>query len=134
MGDLLSAASLLLAVVAVIYGLWYPEIEKALAVNVPAHRADRVQPRVIVRYALVHRAVPLALFSTVVSCVFLPDTASIISRSIAHLAGNGAVAVADYDAVATSLVLVTVVLAVLAVHLSRQAVRLRRLLTDIDGV
>lgn len=49
MSDLLSAASLLLAVVGVIYGLWYGEISIALETKLPSRnlaedRADALIP------------------------------------------------------------------------------------------
>jgi hypothetical protein len=47
-GDLLSGAGLLLALVGLLYSVWYDEMNRALAVPVARHRLDR-EPKLILQ-------------------------------------------------------------------------------------
>lgn len=132
MGDLLSAASVLLAVVAILYGLWYPQIEAALAVKPAVHKADRGEARRTVQETVVHRALPLTIFSATIALIFLPDATKIVIRSVTHTFRNGFSALRDYDAVTSSLVVVTLVLCGLAAYLGVQTNRMRQKLREID--
>jgi hypothetical protein len=127
-GDLLSAASLLLAVVAVLYGLWYPEIMAALEVVVPQHIEDRVGPRRRVSRALVDRAVPLLLGSVLLAAVFLPDVVTIVLISVRNFQIEGCSALRRYDAVRTSFCLVVTLALSLAAQFVWLVVRLLKLL------
>ena len=82
MGDILSAASLLLTIVTVFYALWYPELIKAIDKKVPTHREDRSGPLSEINKILLSRAIPLFLSSFVVSIIFMPDAIDIIVESI----------------------------------------------------
>ncbi len=83
MGDVLSAASLLLTIVTVLYALWYPELLKAISVKIPDHFEDRAAPLFEVKKVLFSRAVPLFLSSFIVSLIFVPDALNII-KEILH--------------------------------------------------
>lgn len=127
MGDLLSAASLLLAVVAVLYGLWYPELMAALAIKVPPHKEDRDEPHRRVSSSLFGRAVPLAAGSSVLALVFLPDAISILLISARNLGVDGLSALRRYDAVRTSFCLVVTFAISLGIHAISVVVRLIKL-------
>jgi hypothetical protein len=55
-GDVLAAASLLLAILAVLYSLWYSDISAALRVEIPTHLEDAGLQRRQVGEALKTRA------------------------------------------------------------------------------
>src|SRR5438874_1732771 len=110
MGDLLSAASLLLAVVAVIYGFWYPEITAALKITPALHKEDRAKDYERVRYLLKTRAIPLLFVSGLLTLVFVPDTLRITCSSAQNYRAKVFRGFSDYDAVATSFVFVTCLL------------------------
>ena len=126
MGDLLSAASLLLAIVSVIYGLWYNEIVTATETRVPPHIEDREAPRLVVHHVLIARAVPVTVGACLVAMVFLPDVVEIFAKSVKLLVTRGGTANLAYDAVATSLCLVEVFAITLAIHTVRLCVELRQ--------
>jgi hypothetical protein len=126
-GDLLSAASLLFAVVGVLYGLWYPEITEAQAIDIPEHGPNRVKPRRQVTSVLLGRALPLALASTLVALIFLPDVIVIAVGSIRRLQADGADAVRAYDAVQTSFCVVVLFTSAIALHSVARVWRLWKL-------
>lgn len=124
MDTLLSAASLLLAILGVMYGLWYPEISSALQVTPSRFSEDDRSREEKVRLTLYHRALPLAIFGIALVAVFLPDTVSIITHSVNRLTSDGWVTFTDYDAIKTSFVLVVTTFIGLTVHFLRFTSRL----------
>jgi hypothetical protein len=116
MSDKLSAASLLLAIVAVLYGMWYPQLTEALRTKVPEFSADRAKPRKEVAEVRKGRAFPLMVAAVGVGVVFLPDAVAIALQSLRIAASEGLGAVRDYDSVTTAFVLVEVVSLYFAIH------------------
>ena len=132
-GDILSAASLLLAILAVLYSLWYSDIASALRIAVPRHREDAAAERRQVGDALRTRALPLGIAAALLVLVFLPEAIHIstlwVSRASDHGLWN---AIRDYDPVSLSLVLVVIAMLALAAYtawLARQLWALRQKLT-----
>ena len=138
MSDLLSAASLLLAVLGVLYGLWYPEIIEALDVKVPDYPEDRKRPYRQVASVLYGRAIPLAVAALGVSLIFLPDALKIIGVSIQNFRLRGMAAVYDYHAVYTAFCFVVAMSIAIAVHLTIFSMKLghlcKRLSSDTKRV
>lgn len=116
--DLLSAESLLLAILAVIYGLWYPEIRETLRIEPKQHLEDSAEDRKTVLSVTRTKAVPLAAASLLVAGVFLPDVIEILVDSFQHMKSHEWPAAPKYDAVKTAFVLVTILTALLCVHFS----------------
>jgi len=79
-GDVIATASLLLAVIAAIFSLWYSEIEKAIGVDEPDHKGARLALRNEITPTVV-KAVPLAAVATLIAAVFLPRTIAISVHS-----------------------------------------------------
>jgi hypothetical protein len=132
--DLLSAASLLLAVVAVLFGLWYPAVANSLEIesNMPLTWEDGRRPRERLHDVKVTRAIPLAAAAGIVALIFLPESIRIVARSVLDFFRHGVFAFGDYDAVATSLVVVVVFGAVLAIYLLALVIRLSALERRLD--
>ena len=124
MSDLLSAASLLLAVLGVLYGLWYPEIIEALDTKIPTFIEDRERPYRQVTSVLYGRAIPLAVAALGVSLIFLPDALKITHLSIQNYISRGIEALTDYNAVQTSYCFVVALSGAIAVHLAYFSVKL----------
>jgi hypothetical protein len=133
LNDLLSAASLLLAVVGIFYGLWYPEIIKSLNKPVPLHDPDKDLPHKEISIVLFSKAVPLFISALFISFVFLPDTVKIFIDSLLTLITLGIVGyLASYDAVRTAFFLVEILAIAISIHSLTMVVRLiskRRKLT-----
>jgi hypothetical protein len=129
MSDLLSAASLLLAIIGVLNSLWYAEISAALALKLPRHAEDRQAPLLSIRSVLWAKSVPLALASLSVSLVFLPPSLMIAIESLKGYYKYGIAFLNNYDAIATSFVLVEVFATVIAAHSIVWACKLWKLST-----
>lgn len=80
MGDILSAASLLLTIVTVLYALWYPELIEGLKIEIPPFKEDRPGPLSKINEIIYSRALPLFMSSLLVSLVFIPDAVNILSE------------------------------------------------------
>jgi hypothetical protein len=117
MSDLLSAASLLLTVLGIVYGTWYTEIVNAIAIVIPGPVDDRVHVRRTVRAALYGKALPLALAATMLMVLFLPDALAIVRGGFSLLNALGCGAFREYNAVEAAFCLVVVFTGALAAYL-----------------
>ena len=133
MSDLLSAASLLLAIITVIYGLWYDAIVKALEIVPKDYKEDNAKHYQRVRLVRRSKAAPLMWISSLLTLVFLPDVLRISWLSGINYLRKGAAALCDYSAVTTSFVIVTCLLGVLAVHFIHLNWQLHQLLKRLDS-
>lgn len=131
MADVLSAASLLLTVLGVVYGTWYSEIIKALETAIPEHAANRVPVRQMVRTSLYAKAFPLALAATVLTLVFLPDAVTIVRAGVNAFETAGWDAFHEYNAVEAAFCLVVLLTGALAAYLIFLICRLKSKLREI---
>jgi hypothetical protein len=126
MSDLLAAASLLTAIVGVLYALWFAEIIEALNKEVPKHAANRIRPRMEVSAVWFSRALPLAVASGSVAATFLPPAVLLASESWQRFKTAGLPTATSYDPISTSLCLVEVFSLVLAFDCWIRLARLAR--------
>jgi len=126
MSDLLSSASLLLTLIALLYGLWYQEIVQAIDTDVPPQPKDFKAPYKRVRGVYWAKANPLLIATIVLTVVFAPESVKILVTSINEARNSGAAAIWEYDAVSTSLLLVNLGSAFFAVHLISLVWKLRQ--------
>lgn len=117
MGELIGAASLLLAAIGVLYSVWYPEIREAVDVHVPLHLDDAGPERERVAQALHHRARPLFWSAAILALLLIPDSIRILFGSVAHWSAAGWEALLDYEATQAALLAILVFLLVFTVHL-----------------
>ncbi|MNP16143.1 hypothetical protein D3C76_1085270 [compost metagenome] len=82
MSDLLSASSLLMAIAAILFSLWYADISKALEVEPKDYSEDNVAAKKTVTDILVSKALPVAIMALTVALIFLPDALKIIKKSL----------------------------------------------------
>lgn len=134
MSDLLSAATLLLTVVGVIYSLWYAEISSAIneGPKLPPrdHREDRRIPLKKLREVLHSKAVPLSVASLLVAIVFFPPSMSLAIRFARGCIQQGPSILSRYDAIATSFFTVEMFSLALAYFSLTRAVQLWKLTRD----
>jgi hypothetical protein len=116
MGDILSAASLLLAIVTVLYALWYQELTAAIEIEIPNHKEDRPKPLTKLNQILFSRAIPLFLSSVTVSVVFLPDAITIVTQVIDVLSSGDATDNFVYSSVKTAVCIVVIFSIGITVH------------------
>ena len=132
MADLLSAASLLLTVLGIVFGAWYPEIVKAIEAAVDEKYDDRGAVRRTVRTALYGKALPLALAATTLTALFFPDAKTIARDAYGSFMTLGWGAFDKYDAVEAAFCLVVALAGLLAIYLIFLACCLRAKLWRIN--
>lgn len=116
-GDILSAASLLLAVLAVLFSLWYSDIGSALRVEIPTHLEDAGPQRRQVSEAIKTRAAPLAAGAVVLLLVFLPEAVHLAIHWLRQANNHGLWhAIKSYDSVELSIVVVVLFMALLTAY------------------
>lgn len=122
MSDLLAADSLLLTILAVLYSVWYTEIDTELrrtADPLPKNNTDAYKR---MKRVFVQRALPLTVAALAVTAVFLPeaiDAAVPVVRRAVH--GHRP---AHYNAVSTAFFVVTLGTLGLALHLGVRSYKL----------
>lgn len=73
MKDILSAASLFLAFLGLIYSVWYPEISNTLKVEKTYFPEDNIENILKVKEILYHRAFPMTICSLLLSLILFPE-------------------------------------------------------------
>ncbi|WP_421225219.1 hypothetical protein [Aeromonas enteropelogenes] len=106
MSDLLSASSLLMATVTILFSLWYGEIVSILDKPKAKHAADNVGLLKEVKSVLFSKAILLALMSLSVTLIFAPNALMIMVESFALLKKQGLPTLETYSAVNTAFSLV----------------------------
>jgi hypothetical protein len=124
--DLVQAESLLVAGLAVVYGLWYPALLAARDRKLPPHDEDAAAPKSDIRQLYKARGIPLTVGAGLTTIAFLPPSVEVCVETSKLISEQGFGALDDYDAVSASLVLITLACALLAVHVGRLANSLRR--------
>jgi hypothetical protein len=128
--DLVQAASLLVAGLAVVYGLWYPDLRAAEKTELAGHPADQVARKLEIGSVYRRRALPLLAGSVLTTATFAYPALDLLASAIRRLWEERLHALGDYDAVEMSLVLVTAASAVLSWHVWRIAATLRGISRD----
>jgi len=131
MGDILSAASLLLTIVTVLYALWYQELMSALEIEVPTHREDRPAPLSRINSILYSRAVPLFVSSILVSVVFIPDVINILREVFrAWIQAGGDIP--SYSSVKTAICIVVAFSIAISFHVGSILLRLFKIKHEME--
>lgn len=116
MSDLLSASSLLMAIAAILFSLWYADISKALEIEPKNHSEDNVAAKKAVTAILLSKALPVAIMALTVTLIFLPDAIKITKQSLIIYVSNDFDLV-KYDAVRAAYCFVTLLSAVLSIYM-----------------
>lgn len=121
MSDLLSAASLFLAVIGLLYSVWYGEITKAIELSAPTHREDRGPVIRNVKTVYRTRALPLAVASMTLAIILTPDFVSVVWFSFRIFSDKGISAFILFDAVKTLFCAISITSICLSAHTLRLA-------------
>lgn len=114
MNELLTAASVLLAITGVLYALWHDDIVNATSIVMPTHKENRGEFEKNIKSVLWSRAIPLLLATFCIMLVYLPPSVGIIASSFRSYSSLGFENLKNYDPIATSFVLVEVFTSALA--------------------
>jgi NADH:ubiquinone oxidoreductase subunit 5 (subunit L)/multisubunit Na+/H+ antiporter MnhA subunit len=82
MGDILSATSLLLTIITVLYGLWSQEIKQATNIDLNIYGEDNSEQYHKVNYVLKYKSFPLLVASLLLTFIISPKALEIINSSI----------------------------------------------------
>jgi hypothetical protein len=127
MADPLAAASLVMAVIAMLYGAWSAEIDRAATLALRPLKADRVRlDRPGIRRALVSKALPL-WFGALTTLVIFAWRAIQVVRSIWDHPAD-----ATFDDVAAAFLVTQIVILLLVYTLGAQVLALRQKLADCE--
>jgi hypothetical protein len=134
MDHLMSSATLLLTVIGILFGVWYPEIAKILEEEIPRFREDRQDIRRRVKLVLNTKAYPLTISALLLALIFLPDSLKLCSVSAKALRALGWRAYWEkYDAISTTFVVANGMMFLFAVLMVYLTVRLVKKLKEIQS-
>jgi hypothetical protein len=111
-GDLLSAESLLLAIVSALLALWYGEIQSALQLEKRLRVEDRGPEIETLTRMLWRRALPLSVLAATAAAVFAPNSVQLVRRLRPLLHGD----LPSYDPIAVSVVAVNMGMALITLY------------------
>ena len=116
--EILSSISLLLATIALLYSSWQQDIRKARELKIPQHYIDGRVEHNFLKETLWKKAVPLCVATILITLTFLPEMVRVILLSLRNISCNGIIkSMHDYNAMETTLILVTVALFLFSSHL-----------------
>lgn len=124
MNDLLSAASLMLAILGILYGAWYPEIISMRHVEITDLPVQCKTSYRQVSAVLYGKVLPLCIVSSFMSIIFLPDTINILLFTLQELGVNGISYLRFYSAVNTAFFVVEVLLIVYSCYVINIMIKL----------
>jgi hypothetical protein len=131
--DLLTATSMLVGAVGLLYGTWHAEISDALHTEVRPKRLDRGLDRAVVLRAHNGRALPVAIAGWTLVLIFTPTTIGVLVAAVRHVFDEPTTFLRDYDPVPPAFIAVYLVAVVMAVAATVTVYRLRALLRRLDG-
>ena len=114
-----------MAIAAILFGLWYSEIAKALEIKPKPHREDNVAAHKIVKGVFFSKALPVAIMALSVAIIFIPDALKLVSESLAVYFDYGFKA--NYNAVKMAYCFVSLISTVLAFYMCALAISLWKL-------
>ena len=82
MSDILTSISTVITVIAILYSLWYQDIEKAIKEELPEHKDDQIEPKKRIKSTLINKAFPLFIVSFLFFILYIPESIDIIKQSI----------------------------------------------------
>ncbi|EMB21557.1 MULTISPECIES: hypothetical protein [Treponema] len=85
MSDILTSISTVITVIAILYSLWYQDIEKAIAEELPEHKDDQIEPKKRIKTTLINKAIPLFFVSFLFFIIYIPESIGIVKQSIASV-------------------------------------------------
>lgn len=135
MGDLLSSASLLVAIITVLYGLWNPAIKTVLNEPTPNYKSQCEKPLKELKSVLWNNAIPLTVASYTIVLVFAKDAITLIAHSFGSYINNGfGETLGNYNAVGTAFVLIVILILSIAIYLTSDCVKLIRKKRELRSV
>jgi hypothetical protein len=133
MSDLLSAASLFLAVLGMLYATWHSEIVTASSLPIPIQKLDRRPTIAKVRHALNNRAIPLAAGAFIVAGILTKSTLQIIGEALMVWSHPSILTGSSYDPVKALFCAIYGMMVYLAIDLAKMVSKLLEQLMRLTG-
>lgn len=115
MSDEIAVASLLMAILAILYGAWYPEIVKVINTETPRH--DKGIDLKIAQEIRNTKSLPLLFLSILTSIIFIPSLITIICDAISFHHEFSISAFKKYSVVKTAFCLVIISCIIISYHI-----------------
>lgn len=118
MDEVLPSASLILAVIALLFNSWKDEIQEARDLSVGLHYIDAEKDHKKVKEALWRRAFPLASSASIMVLIFLPEIVRIVTNSFEIIQSEGFIdSLNNYSAKAATFIFVFLLFIAFALYL-----------------
>lgn len=116
--DILSSASLILAVIALLFTIWQPDIQKAKDFDEESHYPDIKKNHEKLKQVLWGQAIPLAVGASLMMIIFLPESVNLIISSINIIVAMGFVnSLSTYNVILAAFLIVEIGFLFLMIHL-----------------
>ncbi|MFA7290420.1 MAG: hypothetical protein WC055_16210 [Melioribacteraceae bacterium] len=132
MSDILSALSLFLAVLGLLYSAWYSEINSAVNEVIPKFIQDRKPVKDRITSAYYNKSLPLSFSGILISFIILPDFLRILFEVYVEFNKNGLRAISNYDSVKALFCAIFFLQVVFSIHLFLLARKLNELIKKCD--
>jgi hypothetical protein len=133
MADVLSAMSLLVTMIALLYSVWYKEIQDEVELKPLRMSANRTGQIAGVKRTLRTRSLPLAAASMLLLLVLVPELMAVIQSALRAVSSGLSGSWPRYDTLAAVFLVAYSFLVGLAGLAVRQVLDLRRKLADLQG-
>ena len=130
MSDILTSISTVITVIAILYSLWYQDIEKEIEKDLPEHKDDQIEPKKRVKSVLFNKAVPLFVVSFIFFILYVPESIGIFQKSISAWISSSWV----YDSTKISIVFINILGLLITIILMVKCIMLHCCLIDIETI
>ena len=120
MSDILTSISTVITVIAILYSLWYQDIEKAIKEKLPEHKDDQEEPKKRVKSTLINKAIPLSIVSFLFFIIYIPESIVIIKQSIVAVQSSGW----NYNATVLSIIFINTLSLLISIILTIKCIKL----------
>ncbi len=117
--DVLTASSTLITVIAILYSLWYYDIDKYSRKELPKHEADRTTIRLTIKSILISKLIPLMLINTFYFIIFLPESINYVIKSISLFSSGSP---CSFDPIIVSIIFMSILSLILVIILANKAI------------
>jgi hypothetical protein len=131
MSDLLSASSIILAILTALYGIFYPSINEVLETRPNNHPEDDITNYNNALKIRKTKIYPLLISSISLTLIFIPDAYSIIKESITLIINFGITKV-SYDTLKTTYIAVTIFMIILTSNILSTLIKFNIHLSKIN--
>lgn len=110
----LSAISTIITVIAILYSLWYSEIDKMTNLSMSRFESDRSQKRKEIDQVLKSKSIPLIIINAIFFIIFLPESIKLIIISFKNVISGFS---CSFDSIIASIIFINI-LSFLLLYLS----------------